>query len=165
MDGENQNNPIPVGPEKIPDTLYKEIYQSVPIFCVDVIAVDGRERYLLTKRKNKPLKDTWGFPGGRVLKNEKVEDAAMRKLHEETGLVGKFIRQIGFYEFIDKEGSYENTSVHTPVVVCLVRVSGKEDVRLDNQSSEYVWRENIDRDLHLHLREMLVRAGFKDSTR
>lgn len=150
-----------LGASKIPEPLYKEIYDSVPIFCVDIIAVDGRKQYVLIKRKNKPLQGQWAFPGGRVLKNEPVHEAAIRKLEEETGLIGSFIRQIGFYEYIEREGYFEGQSAHTPIVVCLVNVEGTIEVKPDeSQIMEHKWSEKIEPELHDHLKDMLRRAGF-----
>jgi ADP-ribose pyrophosphatase YjhB (NUDIX family) len=152
-----------VGASKIPEPLYKQIYESVPIFCVDVIAVDGRKQYLLIKRKNKPLQGQWAFPGGRVLKNEPVHEAAIRKLEEETGLMGSFIRQIGFYEYIEREGYFEGMTAHIPIVVCLVNIEGPTDVVPDrSQVLEHKWCQKIEPQLHEHLKDMLRRAGFEE---
>jgi colanic acid biosynthesis protein WcaH len=153
-------NDMQLGPEKIPTELYEQIYRSVPIFCVDIIAVDDQKRFLMVKRKNKPFEGTWWFPGGRVLKNETVHDAALRKLKEETGSAGTFVREVGFYELIDEDGYFENTTVHTPVVVCLMKVDATSNIQLDEQGSEYRWDTKIDPNLNPHVREMLVKAGF-----
>jgi colanic acid biosynthesis protein WcaH len=151
-----------LGSEQIPQPLYKEIYNTMPIFTVDAITVDGRDEYLLVRRTNKPWKGSWAFPRGRVLKNEKVQDAAVRKVKEETGLMGTFVRQVGFYELIDLDGYFEGTSAHTPVIVCLVNVEDATPLHIDAQSSEFKWCKRIEPDLHPHMKEMLVRAGFKE---
>ncbi len=146
-----------LGEKNIPIPLYKQIYDAVPIFRVDVIAVDGREHFLLLKRTEQPQQGKWWFPGGRVLKNEPVHEAAIRKLEEETGLMGSFIRQVGFYELIGDAGVFSGSSVHTPVVVCLVKVDGGDE----NKEAELRWCDSIDEELHPHLQEMLLRAGFR----
>ena len=65
------------------------------------ITVDGiiikNEKILLIKRKNKPFKDKWALPGGFVEYNEKVEDAVIREIFEETGLKTKINKIIGIY--------------------------------------------------------------------
>ncbi|SFE65729.1 NUDIX hydrolase [Roseivivax sediminis] len=70
--------------------------------CDDVIraalAVVIREsRTLLVRRRNKPDAGLWGFPGGKLEPGESVEDAAVRELQEETGLVSRAVRRLGTF--------------------------------------------------------------------
>lgn len=44
------------------------------------------DRVLLVRRANPPDAGLWGFPGGRIEPGERVADAAVRELHEETGI-------------------------------------------------------------------------------
>ena len=67
----------------IPQDLYNEILSTMPIICVDGIIQKGGETLLLL-RDNEPEKGKWWFPGGRVLKGERLEDAINRKIKEET---------------------------------------------------------------------------------
>ena len=54
---------------------------------------------LLIKRDIGPFKNSWALPGGLVLDNESLEDAAKRELKEETGITLKFLEQL--YSFGD----------------------------------------------------------------
>ena len=71
------------------------------------VTVDGailkENKILLVKRKNNPFKNMWALPGGFVEYNEKVEDAVVREVLEETGLNTKIIDLIGIYSDPDRD--------------------------------------------------------------
>ena len=43
-------------------------------------------QFLLVRRQNRPNAGLWGFPGGKIELGETVMEAAVRELHEETGV-------------------------------------------------------------------------------
>ena len=65
------------------------------------ITTDGAivkdKKILLIKRKNNPYKGKWALPGGFVEYKERVEDAVLREVFEETGLKTKIRDFIGIY--------------------------------------------------------------------
>jgi colanic acid biosynthesis protein WcaH len=63
--------------------LFKKFVASTPLVSIDLIVRDTQANILLGKRVNRPAKDFWFVPGGRVLKDETVEQAFIRLLEVE----------------------------------------------------------------------------------
>lgn len=59
---------------------------------------------LLVQRKNPPDAGTWGYAGGHVEFGETFAEAAVRELHEETGVIAKPVQLIDTAEFIHRDG-------------------------------------------------------------
>ncbi|HEY7221683.1 MAG TPA: divalent cation tolerance protein CutA [Candidatus Binatia bacterium] len=55
-------------------------------------------------------RNRWGLPKGHVEERERVEQAALREVREETGLEGKLLRKLG-----DIGYSYRDKAEHEPV--------------------------------------------------
>ena len=70
-----------------------------------VSACVWRDGKVLLVERAKPPKGIWAFPGGHVELGEKLEDAAARELHEETGLTADFHGLLGLYDVIRRDDS------------------------------------------------------------
>ncbi|GAA4750046.1 NUDIX hydrolase [Gordonia alkaliphila] len=56
------------------------------VLAASVVLVDEDGRVLLVKRGHDPQRGRWSVPGGHVEPGETFEEAAVREVHEETGL-------------------------------------------------------------------------------
>ena len=74
-----------------------ETPRRTPVPAVGVVCVRGRE-VLLIRRGQPPRKDEWSLPGGRIEWGERTADAALRELHEETGVQAELV---GLIEVVD----------------------------------------------------------------
>ena len=140
----------------IPKELYQQILENMPICCVDLVIVH-QGKVLLGLRKDEPLKDGWCVPGGRVLKNERLEQAVRRKAKEEVGLEIEIIKKIGSYElFFDKGPLPLKTGIHDIAIVFLVKPKDKNPViKLESHQSKYQWFDRIDDSWHPYVKQVL----------
>jgi len=77
-----------------------------PSVTVDIIIFTIKEndlKVLLVKRNIVPFKDVWALPGGFVLKNESLEEAARRELYEETGVKDLYLEQLYSFGEVDRD--------------------------------------------------------------
>jgi len=80
-----------------------------PVMAVScIVRRDGR--YLLVRRGAGQASGSYAFPGGKVEAGETLARAALRELHEETGLTGNDARFHRLYDIIqhDTAGNLEH---------------------------------------------------------
>jgi len=85
-------------------TYYKE--HSKVWVSVDVIIFGFDEKklkVLIGRRQMDPGRGEWSLYGGFVSANESIDDAAMRTLHDLTGLSNLYMRQVGAFGSIDRD--------------------------------------------------------------
>ncbi|TNB46565.1 NUDIX domain-containing protein [Martelella lutilitoris] len=74
------------------------------------VIVRRGEKFLLVRRANPPAQAMYAFPGGKAEEGETAEQAAIRELAEETGLVAASARLFAVYDLIDRDDSGEIAS-------------------------------------------------------
>lgn len=148
---------------EIPKDKYKYILEYMPVVCVDLVIVYNGKVFM-AKRVNEPAKNQWFLPGGRILKNERLQDAVIRKAKEEVGLDVKIIKPLIFGETIFDESSIEGvvSGTHTINVSYLVEASG-DNVILDGQNSEHKWVDRIDESWHPYVKKVLTSSGVLEN--
>ncbi|MDI6917606.1 MAG: NUDIX domain-containing protein [Thermoplasmatales archaeon] len=98
----------------------KTLKHPSPHLTVDGIVLH-KNRIVLIRRKDPPFKDCFALPGGFVDYGEKVENAVVREMREETGL-GTKIKNL-FDVYSDPERDPRGHTV--TIVYCLKVVGGK----------------------------------------
>ena len=65
---------------------FKHVIKSTPLISIDLIVENENGEILLGYRKNRPAKNHWFVPGGRILKDETMTNAFRRLTLNELGL-------------------------------------------------------------------------------
>ena len=100
---------------------------------VKMLIVDGEGKYLLLQRsvnsKGNPAK--WELPGGKVDEGESLEEALVREVEEETGLVTEITGLIGTTESILKDKK---------IVYVIMEGRGDEyRIALSEEHDDFAW--------------------------
>ena len=74
----------------------------IPVPAVGVVCLKGDE-VLLIRRGTPPRQGEWSLPGGRIEPGERLAEAALRELREETGVEAELIGLIDVVDGLFKE--------------------------------------------------------------
>lgn len=127
------------------DETFKSIIQHTPLISIDLIVRNEKGEVLLGKRLNAPAKGYWFVPGGRVRKNETLDDAFVRLLKEELGIESGITRAnakfVGVFEhFYDDCVFGDELDTHYVVLVYEIAINNAYLGSLSCfQHSEYNW--------------------------
>ncbi|MBE6709064.1 MAG: NUDIX domain-containing protein [Ruminococcaceae bacterium] len=90
-------------------TIRQKVGHDPVIQCgASVIVINEAGELLLQLRRDNGM---WGYHGGSVELNEKVEDAATRELFEETGLRAEALELFGVFSGAEMAYTYPNGDV------------------------------------------------------
>ncbi|CNE67280.1 GDP-mannose mannosyl hydrolase [Yersinia nurmii] len=138
-------------------SLFKTIVANTPLISIDLVVQDSQNRILLGKRLNRPAKNYWFVPGGRVRKDETLADAFTRLAKEELGFPISIQNAafIGTFEhFYPDNFSEEDFSTHYVVLGYKLVIETPLVQLPKDQHSQYCWRAVDDLlsadDVHLH---------------
>jgi len=120
--------------EKVIHKMWQDL--MIPGSVVAAGAIIEHEKEVLLVKTHK-----WGgrysIVGGKVRRNERLEDALVREVKEETGLNASVGRHICTFDQFKNSGYYMGGVQHI-FVDKVVRVASKK-VRLNDEAQEYIW--------------------------
>jgi len=120
------------------DTTFKTVVDSTPLISIDILLTKDN-KFLLGRRVNKPAQGYYFSTGGRINKNESIDNAmarvALNELNIELKSIPKFI---GVFEHFYDDSSYENVSTHYVNITYEYEVEEIPDLPTE-QHSEYKW--------------------------
>lgn len=153
---------------------FLQVVKNTPLVALDLVVKDpNTEKILLGYRKNEPAKNTWFVPGGRIYKNETIEDALRRVLKDELGVgnyegeytivsVSDHIYDTCFYE---QDPSYTNTHYIVLGVEVSIPSSKIQYERILEQHTRYEWMTPYQMihhvDVHINTIKHLQHDGLK----
>lgn len=97
-----------------------------PRLTVDAVTV-SEGRVLLVRRGRPPFEGRWALPGGFVTRGERLEEAVLRELEEETGVRGRVLGVVGAYSRPDRDPRGHTVSVVYAVEPTRGRPRGGDD--------------------------------------
>lgn len=71
---------------RLDPAVFRTVVENTPLISIDLIVKNARGEVLLGLRQNRPAKNSWFVPGGRIFKDESFADAFQRIGREELGL-------------------------------------------------------------------------------
>jgi ADP-ribose pyrophosphatase YjhB (NUDIX family) len=145
------------GPGPTPSSLRRRKPQPAPLPTVEETSAGGlvidrsgaTPRAVLIARHDRRGRLVWSLPKGHLEEGETPQDAALREVKEETGIVGRVVAPLGVIDFWFMAA---NRRIHKTVHHYLMEASGGELSDADAEVEEVAW---VDLD---HLRSRLAYA-------
>jgi colanic acid biosynthesis protein WcaH len=98
---------------------FASVLRNTPLVSVDLVVRDEIGRVLVGLRINRPAQGSWFVPGGRIYKDERIDDAFLRISLAELGsaIPRREASFLGVYEHLYDDNALEIPDVSTHYVV------------------------------------------------
>lgn len=149
-----------MGKKKLNFRDFKNVVRNTPLISIDLIIENNTKKVLLGKRTNRPARDFWFVPGGRIFKDESLEDAFNRIVEAEIGIEKSITdaKFVGVYQhFYNDNFSEDEFSTHYIVLAYKLFIDDDERTFPLEQHSDYKWLE-----IDLAKKDPLVHKFTKD---
>lgn len=146
---------------QLPFAEFMQVVEHAPLVSIDLIIENPTGEALLGFRRNEPAAGFWFVPGGRVLKNEPLNDAFRRLTLLEIGVAlerneGEWL---GVYEhfYTTNAGRLAGFGTHYVVLAYKLRLSAEQmQLPIGEQHTQYRWQSiramSGDESVHHHSR-------------
>ena len=122
-----------------------EIIEATPLVSIDLVIRNPSNKVLLGKRNNRPAIGYWFVPGGRIFKNETINQALKRISEVELGqdLSTKSPSLLGAYDHIYEDNflNVKGINTHYVVLAFVIALQQEIEVKSDEQHTELKWWE------------------------
>ena len=132
-------------PKRVPKAAFRSLVRWAPTVSIDLIFLNRANEVLLGYRSNRPAKDTWFVPGGRIFKGERIADAMVRIARDRDGNRNRSLPGANSWASSSTSTgtacSAPRASLPTHYVVLAFRIRLRKDPRLhaDSQHRELRW--------------------------
>lgn len=148
-------------PQDVPQDIYKVLMEFSPICTIDVIFFNPEGTHvLLGKRVNAPYQGLLYTFGGRLRKNETLEEAAVRIAKNEMGIAitQKDVVFGGLDNEISDSSVVPGINYHAVALYFSSTIPENTSVELDAQHSEYQWIAVNDPAIHPSIQPRILNA-------
>ena len=148
---------------------FSTVIENAPLISIDLVVKNSEDKILLGQRVNKPAKNSWFVPGGRIYKDESIEQAFQRITKDEIGKAydisnAKFK---GVYQHLYDENVF-NDNFSTHYIVLGFELVIKEELSLGTiQHDKYKWftQEELlnNKDVYIYVKDYFQKEkGIKN---
>ena len=150
----------------LPRETFDLVVRHAPLVSFDLLVRDAQGRLLVGRRTNRPARDTWFVPGGRIEKDERLAAAFRRITRAELGVEVELeaARFVGYFEHHYPDNRAGLPGFGTHYVVLAHEIAGRTFASLPNdQHTAYRWLSDAealaDPEVHENTKAYFRRGG------
>ena len=150
---------------------FKHLIKTAPLFAIDIVVLNEQSQILLGQRKNAPAQGFWFVPGGRVFKNESLEQAFERISAAELDLTISRHQAtfLGLYDHFYPDSVFgEGISTHYINATHLIKLNTAQMQNLPTQQHQsYRWQKisEIEQDDTVHQNSKVFLSTLKETVK